>query len=169
MKSRSPLRSYCGIVIGILPLAFTVVLFVVVFIVTWFLWFGPSVTVAEDKLSFDIVGFFFLVLATGFVGESDCTGAGELSEKFFKNIWFCPKNSLRFECNCVWLLNWIISSTNCLFEFKSTPRSSSCFDLSVGFLVFEFSVHWRRILELEWAGIIFYIWYVIISYVAYET
>ena len=113
--------------------------------------FGPSVTVIGCKLRSDTrVGSGFVVLGTGFVGESDCTKTGELAKNCFKKAWFCWNSSFRLEWICELLLNRIISSTKSLFEHRSIPNSFSCFDLSVDFLVFEVSAHWMRTSERLW-------------------
>ena len=151
-KSRSPFRSYSAIFIDGLLLKLAAGILWVVLIVT----FGPSVTVIGCKLRSETrVGSGFVVLGTGFVGESDCTGTvctrtGELAKNCFKKVWFCWNSCFRLEWIWALLLNRIISSTKSLFEHRSIPNSFSCFDLSVDFLVFEVSAHWMRTFELLW-------------------
>ena len=147
-KSRSPFRSYSAIFIDALLLALLNGMLWVVLIVT----FGPSVVVTGCMLRLDTcVGSVFVVLGTGFVGESDCTGtAAELAKNCFKKVWFCRNISFRLEWICELLSNRIILSIKNFFEYKSIPSSLSCFDSSADFSVFEFSAHWMRISELLW-------------------
>ena len=88
-------RSYSAIFIDALLLALLNGILWVVLMLT----FGPSVVVTGCMLRLDTrVGSVFVVLGTGFVGESDCTGtAAELAKNCFKKVWFCWNSSFRNE------------------------------------------------------------------------